>query len=202
MALTFDKLGIPFTLYTGKMVQGLYDNEKDVLRSISIAKEKDWELKIITVDYNDYEFDDLHKLIDLMPSTSHLSVLFLEIAKTMNEDGIKVCLSGQNLDILYNFEATTSLGFNRGALINFARRFLMSEVYFSTLNNASRRKLFISVVARMFLLGYCLMRGSIGYRLPKSKDELFHNYTHNDDLTIFTDTKSEKKIPFKAQVFV
>jgi hypothetical protein len=193
LALTLDNLGIPFTLYTGKMVQGLYDNEKDVLRSISIAKEKKWELKIVDVDYNDYEFNDLHKLIDLMPSTSHLSALFLEIAKTMNNDGIKVCFSGQNLDILYNFEATASLGLNRGALVNFARRFFMSEIYFSTLNNASRRKLFISVVARMFLLGYCLMRGSNGYRLPKSKDELFHNYTHNADLTIFTDTKSENK---------
>lgn len=193
LALTLDNLGIPFTLYTGKMVQGLYDNEKDVLRSISIAKEKKWDLKIITVDYNDYEFDDLHKIIDLMPSTSHLSALFLEIAKTMNEDGIKVCFSGQNVDILYNFEATTSLGFNRGAFVNFARRFFMSEIYFSNFNDASRRKFVVSIIARIFLLGYCLMRGSSDYRLPKSKDELFHNYTHNADLTVFTGTKDEKK---------
>lgn len=193
LALTLDNLGIPFTLYTGKMVQGLYDNEKDVLRSISIATEKEWELKVITIDYNDYEFDDLHEIIELMPSTSHLSALFLEIAKTMNEDGIKVGFSGQNVDILYNFEATTSLGFNRGAFVNFARRFLMSEIYFSTFNDPSRTKFVASFIARIFLLGYWLMRGSTDYRLPKNKDELFHNYTHNADLTVFTDTKDDKR---------
>ena len=192
LALTLDNLGIPFTLYTGKMVQGLYDNEKDVLRSISIAKEKKWELKIITVDYNDYEFEDLHEIIDLMPSASHLSALFLEIAKSMNEDGIKVCFSGQNVDILYNFEATTSLGFNRGAFVNLARRFFMSEMYFSTFDVSSKRKLVVSIIAKILLLGYCLMRGSKHYRLPKSKDELFHNYTHNADLTVFTATNSKK----------
>ena len=192
LALTLEKLGIPFTLYTGKFVQGLYENEKDVLRSVSIAKEKNWELKVITVDYDDYEFCKLHKIIDLMPSTSHLSVIFLEIAKSMEEDGVKVSFSGQNVDILYNFEATTSLGFNRGAFVNFARRFFMSETYFSTLEVYSPRKFLVSIIARIFLLGYCLMRRSSNFRLPKSKDELFHNYTNNPDLTVFTSKNTAK----------
>lgn len=192
LALTLEKLGIPFTLYTGKYIQGLYENEKDVLRSISIAKEKKWELKVITVDFDDYEFRKLHKIIDLMPSTSHLSALFLEIAKSMEEDGVKVCFSGQNVDILYNFEATTSLGFNRGAFVNFARRFFMSETYFSTLEVYSPRKFLVSIIARIFLLGYCLMRRSSNFRLPKSKDELFHNYTNNPDLTVFTSKNTAK----------
>ena len=192
MALTLEKLGIPFTLYTGKMVQGLYDNEKDVLRSISLAKEKKWKLKVINIDYNDYEFRNLHKIIDLMPCTSHLSVIFLEIAKSMKEDGIKVGFSGQNVDILYNFEATTSLGFNRGAFVNLARRFFMSETYFSTLDSNSSRKFLVSIIARIFLLCYCFMRKSKNFSLPKSKDELFHNYTNNSDLTVFSSTDNVK----------
>tara|TARA_Y100001958_G_scaffold159984_1_gene164890 strand:+ start:9803 stop:11407 length:1605 start_codon:yes stop_codon:yes gene_type:complete len=192
LALTLEKLEIPFTLYTGKMVQGLFDNEKDVLRSISIAKEKKWDLKVINVDYDDYEFSNLHKIIDLMPCTSHLSVIFLEIAKSMEKDGVKVSFSGQNVDILYNFEATTSLGLNRGAFVNFARRFFMSETYFSTLDSYSPKNFLVSIIARIFLLGYCLMRKSKNFRLPKSKDELFYNFTNNSDLTVFTSTNNTK----------
>ena len=201
LALILESLAIPFTLYTGKMVQSLDDNEKDVLRSISIAKERNWELKIIDVDYNEYEFKDLHEIIDLMPTTSHLSALFLEIAKSMNKDDIKVCFSGQNVDILYNFEATTSLALNRGALVNFARRFFMSETYFSSLNSKPYKHILVSMVANLFLLGYCLMRKSLDFRLPKSKEELFHNYTHNPDLTVFSSKIDNNKINEFSYIF-
>lgn len=201
LALILECLEIPFTLYTGRMIQGMYDNEKDVLRSISIAKERNWDLKIIPVDYNEYEFNDLHEIVDLMPTTSHLSVLFLEISSSMQQDGVKVCFSGQNVDILYNFEATTSLGFSRGALVNFARRFFMSETYFATLNPNSKKNLLVSVVARILLIGYCLMRKSLNFRLPNSKDELFNNYTHNPDLTVFTSTAGVKHSDRSTYIF-
>lgn len=191
LALILESLDIPFTLYTGKMVQGLYENEKDVLRSISISKERGWNLKIISVDYNDYNIGDLERMIEIMPTTSHLSVLFLEIAKEMSRDNVKVCFSGQNLDILYNFEATTSLGFNRGAFVNLARRFFMSEVYFSTLSSKLSLNIFVSLIARLLLLSYCIMRKSFKYRLPRNKEELFHNYTHNPDLTVFSIKNSD-----------
>jgi hypothetical protein len=201
LALILESLAIPFTLYTGKMVQGLDDNEKDVLRSISIAKERNWELKIINVDYNEYEFKNLHEIIDLMPTTSHLSALFLEIAKSMNKDDIKVCFSGQNVDILYNFEATTSLALNRGAFVNFARRFFMSEIYFSSLNSKPYKHILVSIVANLFLLGYCLMRKSFDFKLPKNKEELFYNYTHNPDLTVFSSKIDNNKIDEFSYIF-
>jgi hypothetical protein len=190
LALTLDKLNIPFTLYTGKMTQGLSDNEKDVLRSISIAKFKKWDLHIVPIDYNSYELDDLHEIIGLMPNTSHLSVLFLEIAKQMKKDDVKVCFSGQNLDILYNFEATASLGFSRGSIVNLVRRFFLSEIYFSNLYYEKKKNTAVELVARILLLGYCIMRKSFSYRLPKSKNELFYNFTHSSDNTVFTDTKT------------
>ena len=107
----------------------------------------------------------------------------------MKEDNIKVSFSGQNLDILYNFEATTSLGLNRGAIVNFVRRFFMSEMYFSTLQKGASKSIMVQIIAKMFLVGYCLMRKSWHYRLPKNKNELFYNFTHNADLTVFSSTK-------------
>lgn len=76
LALMLEEADIPFTLYTGHMVQGMYDNEKDILRSISIAKFKKWDFKIVPIDFDQYELSDLHEIINIMPNTSHLSVLF------------------------------------------------------------------------------------------------------------------------------
>ena len=190
LALTLEKLDIPFTLYTGRQIQEFHDNEIDVLRSASIAKAKNWEHKIIPIDYNNYELKDFHKLIDLMPTTSNLSILFLELTKKIKEDGVKICFTGQNLDILYNFEATTSLGFNRGAVVNLVRRFFLSEIYFSSLKSPVYRNILLYLVAKFCLLGYCIMRKSFEYRLPKNRDELFYNFTHSADNTVFTHKKN------------
>lgn len=189
LALTLEKLGIPFTLYTGRQIQEFHDNELDVLRSTSIAKAKNWEHKIIPVDYNNYELKDFHKLIDLMPTTSNLSILFLELTSKMKEDGVNVCFTGQNLDILYNFEATSSLGFNRSAIVNLVRRFFLSEIYFSSLKCPVNRNILLYLVAKFCLFGYCIMRKSFHFRLPKNKNELFYNFSHSPDNTVFTDTK-------------
>ena len=193
LALTLEKLNIPFVLYTGEILPAMKENFYDIARSSSIASEKNWEHVVVKVNYKDYEFSSLHSIIELMPNTSHLSLIFLEIMSKMQTDGVEVCFSGQNLDNLYNFGATASLGFNRASLIDLARRFFVSEYYFSTLDRPLYLRLFSTAVSNFILLGYCLMRRSFTYKLPQSRKELFINFVSSPDNTVFSNSKLRSK---------
>ena len=54
------------------------------LESCKIIKDLGYNVSVNAMaitNYNNYELKDFHKLIELMPTTSNLSILFLELTK-------------------------------------------------------------------------------------------------------------------------
>jgi hypothetical protein len=103
----------------------------------------------------------------------------------MNNDGVEICLSGQNVDNLYNYGATAKFSFSRIGFIDLARRYLCSDLYARSLGQSFIKFPLTNIVSYMFLISYNLMRRSLAYRLPRSKRELVDNFTNSTDNVIF-----------------
>lgn len=185
IALVLEKLNVPFVLYTGEMFPRIRENQEDVLKAKTIASDRGWEHKVVSIDYNQSDFNDLSSMIDLMPFSSHLSLIFIRLMKEMKEDMVDVCFSGQNLDNLYNLGATAGVKWERAGLIDLARRFLTSELYFSSYENYGVKSIATKAIAWLSLLFYCIMRKSFNYRLPKNLHELYVGFLSSPDNTIF-----------------
>lgn len=185
LAIQLESANIPFTLYIGRFLPEIFENLEDVENARAIAQAKEWDLKIIDIDYRDYSTDVLEPMVYEMPNTSHFSLIFLKITEKMNNDGIDVCLSGQNVDNLYNYGATARFSFSRSGFIDLARRYLSSDMYAISLGQSFIKFPLTNIVSYILLISYNLMRRSLDYRLPRSKRELVENFTNSSDNVIF-----------------
>ena len=150
--------------------------EKDLIIAKKTCLEHGIKHKVIFVNYKDFNTKLLDKIINYIPQVSNLSIDFYYIVNQLKSDGITDIFSGQNLDNLYGFGATTSFSFNRSGIIDLLKRFFLTEEFCESINllkykrtNILSRityKYFSDIICFLFSLYF-----KKKYRLPLNKKE-------------------------------
>lgn len=175
------------------------DFESDRLRAVKVANKLNWKLHQLDVDLKEASIDTISPLISKIPLTPHLGMAYYKGISYIKSLNINTVFCGQNLDTLYNLEATAQIKFDKGSLAALFRRYFYSKFFLKSLDDVKGKAFFSKRIARMIgWIGvklYSKIKGS-NYTLPSTSVEALENYKGSVDDVIFNKVESgdSKKI--------
>ncbi len=133
---------IKFDAYTMLYRNPMLDsNVYDVEKAKQLCRELSVPLHVVECDINNYPVEELDKVIDLMPSTSHFSLGYISLLKEVGKDNIEILFTGQNADTLHCFGATDRFTFDYHGFSGILKRLCLTKGYFKTLSDVYKNSI-------------------------------------------------------------